>query len=295
MKNLNRIHLNGLRAIEAVARLGNLRKAADEMGVTPGAVSQQIQKAENQLARILFIRDPKGLSPTPQAADIIQHLAIGMAELSKAVSMAEHRADDILTVSVAPVFAGKWLVWRLKGFNQKFPNIRIRVDATHDMADPNTSDVDACIRVGKGQWPDVDAEKLIIHRVFPVCSPEIAAGISGIDDLSQTPVIRDKNAMFGWDIWLNAYGDAKINLATGPTFSDGSLCLDAAIAGQGVFLAWDTLANDALEAGQLVTPFKGRSPTGLAYWFIVGKNARKTKNILNFELWLKDALSNLIA
>ncbi len=295
MRNLNRIHLNGLRAIEAVARLGNLRKAADEMGVTPGAVSQQIQKAESQLGRILFIRNPKGLSPTPQAADIIQHLTTGMAELSKAVSMADHRTDDILTVSVAPVFAGKWLVWRLKDFNEKFPNIRIRVDATHDMANPNTSDVDVCIRVGKGQWPDVDAEKLIIHRVFPVCSPEIAAEISSIEDLSQTPIIQDRKAMFGWNIWLHSHGDTKINLASGPTFSDGSLCLDAAIAGQGVFLAWDTLAGDALDAGQLVTPFKGRSPTGLAYWFIVGKNAKKTKNILNFEHWLKDALSNLIA
>jgi LysR family glycine cleavage system transcriptional activator len=150
MRNLNRYHLNGLRAVEAVGRLGTLRAAAAELGVTVGAVSQQILKSEEQFGRSLFERLPKGLTPTPFGQEVLRHLTAGFAEISAGVALAERRRDDVLTVSVAPVFAGKWLVWRLQRFRDQHPDIHVRIDAEVALVDPDTSDVDVCVRVGRG-------------------------------------------------------------------------------------------------------------------------------------------------
>jgi DNA-binding transcriptional LysR family regulator len=290
MKNLNRINLGGLRAIEATGRLGSLRAAADELGVTPGAISQQIQKTEQQLGRALFERRPKGLTLTPQGEEVLRHLTGGISELSAAVALAEQSREDRLIVSVAPVFAGKWLVWRLKDFTRKHPGIRVSVDATIALVDPNVSDVDLCIRVGKGGWPGVKAEKLIDQRVFPVCSPALAEQIKTPDDLRHLPIIRDAGQPYSWNVWLAPNGSDERILGEGPTFSDGSLCLDAAIAGQGVFLAWETLAENALETGRLIAPLPGRFATGQSYWLIVGRHAGKSRSVRAFEIWLREQL-----
>lgn len=191
MKNLNLIHLSGLRAVEAVGRLGNLRKAADELGVTPGAVSQQVQKIESQLDRPLFERLPKGLRLTALGDRIQQHLTSGLTELSAGIALAHQSEEKTLTVSVAPVFAEKWLVWRLKRFNKQHSGIRIRVDATTELIDPDLSDVDICIRVGRNPKDVKSSTKLLDQRVFPVCSPALAKEIKSPADLAKLPIIRD--------------------------------------------------------------------------------------------------------
>lgn len=292
MQNLNRISLGGLRAIEAVGRLGNLGRAAEEIGVTPGAISQQILKTEQLLGLTMFDRRPRGLALTARGEEVLPHLSRGMAELSAAVTAAERRASDAIAVSVAPVFAAKWLVWRLSRFNEQHPDIRIRIDATSAMVDPNTDGVEACIRVGTGKWPDVKAVKLVDQRVFPVCSPALAARLVSPKDLARVPVIRDRHEMFGWRTWLEPNGLSEDVLGDGPVFSDASLCLDAAIAGQGVFLAWETLAFDALKAGRLVAPFPGRFRNGFSYWFVVGRHGATIPGVREFETWLRAEMNS---
>lgn len=295
MKALNLVHLNGLRAIEAVGRLGSLKAAAAELGVTLGAVSQQVQKAESQLGRELFVRTPRGLVPNPLGAEVIAHLTAGMRELTVAVTMASAPRHNVLNVSVAPVFAAKWLVWRLNTFNDLHPHIRIRVDATTTLVDPNTSDIDVCIRVFTGPPPGVKASKLIEQRVFPVCSPAVAGRIGATGDIRSIPIIRDVGGSFPWSLWLAPLGLTEADLTDGPSFSDGSLCLDAAIAGQGIFLAWETLASDALERGQVVAPLDGRLETGTSYWFIEKDNPARPREARAFEAWLRDELQTSFA
>ncbi|MEP4432634.1 MAG: LysR substrate-binding domain-containing protein, partial [Hyphomicrobiales bacterium] len=195
MKNLNRVHLSGLRAVEVVGRLGNLRAASAELGVTVGAVSQQILKTERQLNSVLFERHPKGLIVTKVGEQLCIHLTAGMAELSKGVKLVESEQSETLTVSVPPVFAGKWLVWRLSSFYEAYPDIRIRVDASQELIDPNISDVDVCIRVGWGDWKGVQVEKLLDQRIFPVCTPEIAKQVETPSDLARVPIISEPNSM----------------------------------------------------------------------------------------------------
>ncbi len=291
MRNLNRFHLNGLRALEAAGRLGNLRAAAEELGVTIGAVSQQILKAEEQFGRSLFERHPKGLKPTAFGQDVLRYLSSGFAEISAGLALAERRREGVLTVSVAPVFASKWLVWRLQHFREQHPDIRIRIDADVSLVDPGSSDVDVCIRVGRGGWSNVKAEKLIDQLVFPVCSPAMAEGLHDPRDLAAVPIIREPTPMFGWNAWLAPNGLEVSILGDGPVFSDASLCVDAAVAGQGVFLGWETLACDAIAMGRLAAPFPDRYGTGISYWFVTSRSAPSTRAVGAFRDWLKSELS----
>jgi len=290
MQSLNRVHLSGLRAVECVGRLGGLKAAADWLGVTPGAVSQQVQKVEQQLGRSLFLRQHNGMIPTPLGRDVLVHLTAGFSELARAVDRASAVTPNALVVSVAPVFASKWLVWRLKSFNDAHPDVRVRVDATTTIVDPNTSDVDLCIRVFKGRPAGRQVSKLLDQRIFPVCSPAVAEKINKPMDIRKIPVIRDSLSRFGWELWLEKLGLAESDLTDGPSFSDAALCLDAAIAGQGIFLAWETLANDAIARGQVVAPFEGRIATGTSYWLLEKDHSAKARGVAKFADWLRSEL-----
>ena len=291
MKNLMQVNLTALRAVEAVARLGSLRRAAEELGVTSGAISQQIIKAESQLGRTLFERDPKGMVVTQIGRDVAAHLSDGFSALSRGVALTQRNHDNAITISVAPVFAAKWLVRRLGRFSERHPDIRVRIDASGAYVRPEPGDVDACVRIGRGDWPGVKAEEILAQRVLPVCSPGLAENILDVADLAKVPIIREQaNGFFGWDVWLSPNGASEDMLGTGPVFSDASLCLDAAIAGQGVFLALETLAESGLSQGQLVATLPGRFPAGISYWFIEPENHRRTQQVKVFRDWLFEEL-----
>lgn len=287
MKNLNRVHLNGLRALETAGRLGSLQRAAHELGVSPGAVSQQIIKTERQLGALVFERTPRGLEPTRSGSALLARLSAAFRELDTAVALAAGQTEATLTISVAPVFASKWLVPRLARFRKLHPDIRVRIDASIELADPDRSDIDLGIRVGTGNWPKAKVEFLLTQEVFPVCAPDLAARLAEPADLAKLPIVRDANSNLSWDLWLKPLGLSEEMLAAGDSFTDASLCLDAAIAGQGVMLAWQTLAFDALAAGLLVAPFRERVNSGFGYFLITSATQREPKKVSQFRDWLK--------
>lgn len=295
MRNLNSVHLNGLRALEAVGRLGSLQLAADELGVSVGAVSQQVIKAEAQLDQLIFERTPKGMVVTEAGAPVLAALSEGLSRLSEAVSMAQKTDETTLTISVAPVFAARWLVYRIDRFAEQFPDINLRIDATTKLVNPAASDVDLGIRVGNGQWPGVRAELLLEQEVFPVCAPRIAEGLREPRDILELPAIIDGKAMFTWEVWMREAGLSGSTLTTRHVFNDASLCLDAAMAGQGVMLAWQTLAGYSLQAGQLVAPFGIRARTGFGHYFITAEGTREPKKVRAFKDWIRSEMRETLA
>ncbi|MDR7143007.1 LysR substrate-binding domain-containing protein [Rhizobium sp. BE258] len=295
MRNLNSVHLNGLRALEAVGRLGSLQSAADELGVSVGAVSQQVIKAEAQLDQLIFERTPKGMVVTEAGAPVLAALSEGLSRLSEAVSMAQKTDETTLTISVAPVFAARWLVYRIDRFAEQFPDINLRIDATTKLVNPAASDVDLGIRVGNGQWPGVRAELLLEQEVFPVCAPRIAEGLRDPRDILEVPAIIDGKAMFTWEVWMREAGLSGSTLTTRHVFNDASLCLDAAMAGQGVMLAWQTLAGYSLQAGQLVAPFGIRARTGFGHYFITAEGTREPKKVRAFKDWIRSEMRETLA
>lgn len=294
MRELNKIPLSGLRAVEAAGRLGTVVGAAEELGVTPGAVSQRIQKAERALGRQVFKRTSTGLILTPSGREILPLLTRGMTDLASAISMVDPSRDNCLTVSAAPIFASRWLVWRLRKFNELYPHIRIRIDPNAMLLNPDHDDVDACVRVGCGGWANVTSEVLLEQRVFPVCTADMATQIKSPEDFANVPIIRENESLHGWAEWLAPHGLSPEILDDGPTYADGSLCLDAAMTGQGVFMAWETLACDAVNAGRITAPFPERAETGAKYCFVTGREKSRKKIVGLFRSWLLSELSESI-
>ncbi|MDO1581404.1 LysR substrate-binding domain-containing protein [Rhizobium oryzicola] len=291
MKNLNLVHLNGLRALESVARLGSLQAAAGELGVSVGAVSQQVIKAEAQLGRPVFQRTSRGLVPVSDAAALFENLRKGFQSLSDAVAIARPLDDNQLTVSVAPVFAARFLVPRLDRFAAAHPEIRLRLDATSKLADLAAEGIDIGIRIGRGEWPGVEAELLLEQRVFPVGAPSLAQGLKDPADILKLPVLLDGQAMFSWDLWLDAAGLRGREVKAHHVFSEASLCLEAAIAGQGVMLAWHLLALTALKQRCVVAPFDIEAPTGMGHYLVTRGGTRRSPKISAFAAWLRHELA----
>ena len=294
MADLDRIPLSGLRAVEAVARLGSLSRAADELAVTPGAVSQRIQKTEQLIGRPLFRRLPGGMVPTDLGAAMLVPLARAMADLTQAVDIATTRRTDALIVSAAPVFASRWLVWRLGDFQRQRGDLRIRVEPSVRIVDPLRDDVDICLRVGDGNWPGLEVERLVDYHQFPVCSPALAAKIHRPADLARMPIIHEHPGLPGWARWLDGTGIGTDQLLPGPGYADAGLCIDAATAGQGVFLGWELIAHDALCRGTLVEPLAPhRIASGESLWFVTAPGAARRTPVRQFRGWLRAQLGPL--
>jgi DNA-binding transcriptional LysR family regulator len=288
MPSLNRVHLNGLRAVEAIARLGSLSAAAGELGVSPSAVSQQLGRTERQLGRGLFERTPSGLVQTEFGARFTRRLAEGFRALSEAVELAGEGTAETLVVSVAPAFASKWLMARLSRHFQRHPEVLLRIDASVRLVDPDRSDVDIAIRLGDGHWPGVRAELLLAQDIFPVCAPSIAANLHAIADLAQTCAIADERTMIRWEDWFAAAGVEPVAFLRGASFTDPMLCLDSTMAGHGVMLGWQLLCADALADGRLVAPFPVRAPSGLGYWMVTSAARAESRKVRDFKAWLRE-------
>ena len=174
MSNPFPVPLNALRAIEIVARAGALGPAAEELGVTPGAVSQHIRRAEERLGLLLFERTPQGLVATPELESVLPQLRSGFQALIAASAGLKTVDDSVLTLTTGNVFASRWLVWRIAKFSALHPEIELRLSVSGEMHDLSRGDTDCGIRFGDGNWPGVRAEKIGGATYQPVCAPPLA-------------------------------------------------------------------------------------------------------------------------
>jgi DNA-binding transcriptional LysR family regulator len=283
------IPLNALHAIEIVARTGALRPAADELGVTIGAVSQHIRRAEARLGVELFERTPQGLRPAPGLEEARPLLAGGFSSLADAMRALQRPGDSVLTLTLGSVFAARWLIRRLPHFTAAHPEIELRMVATGRLIDLARSDIDCAIRYGEGHWPDVHTEPLGCRDYSPVAAPELAARLRKVSDLGKLPVIEDQATMLSWPHWFAAAKAASVKLA-GPRYSDPALAYEAAIAGQGVLMAVDRMSESAVREGQLLRPFAVSAQSPYDYWFVTSTLRRVPRKVTLFRDWLMGEL-----
>ena len=280
------IHLNALRAIEIVARRGALAPAAEELNVTPGAVSQHIRRAEERLGIELFERTPQGLRSTAALKGVLPQLSGGFSTLADALASLMPRDEHILAITVGSVFASRWLIWRLGKFGALYPDIETRLVVTGRMVDLHMSTIDCGIRYGRGDWPGVKCELIGGERYRPVCAPEVAARLKTPADLAYVPVIRDTTTMLSWDAWLDAAGVPGLE-TSGPTLDDPSLAFDAAISGGGVLMAVDEMSADAVSDRRLVRPFDITAESSVGYWLVVADGRREPRKVKLFREWMR--------
>src|SRR5690554_320255 len=279
------IPLNALRAIEIVARRGALAPAAEELGVTIGAVSQHLRRAEERLGMDLFERTSAGLRPLPALRAAMPQLTAGFAALQDGLASLKGTDEGVLNLTVGSVFASRWLIWRINKFTARHRDVEVRLNVTGAMLDLSRPDIDCGIRYGDGKWPGVHAELVGGTTYQPVCAPPVAQQLRHPQDLAHVPVIEDRTTMLSWDAWRAGVGlDPQIQLS-GPVYSDASLAFDAAISEQGVLMAADMMSADAVSDGRLVRPFDHPVEGPLGYWLVTGKGRRDSHKLRVFREW----------
>ncbi len=281
------VPLNALRAIEIVARAGALGPAATELGVTPGAVSQHIRRAEERLGVTLFERTSHGLVATSELRDVLPQLQSGFQALIEASAGLKPVEDNVLNLTTGNVFASRWLVWRIAKFSALHPEIELRLNVNAQMLDLARSDVDCGIRFGSGVWPGARAEKIGGFSYQPVCSSVLAKKIKSPADLASVPVIRDETSMLDWQIWWRAAGFDTPPATSGPVYSDPALAFDAAVSDQGVLLAVDMMSADSVSDGRLVRPFDLPVDNGVGYWLVTPEGRSLPKKVRVLRDWLE--------
>jgi LysR family glycine cleavage system transcriptional activator len=280
--------LNAVKAFEAAARSKSFTRAAEELFVTPGAVSQQVKALETDLGLKLFNRERQRLVLTEAGReylavvrDALDQIALGTERLT------QRQRSGVLTVSVSPDFAAKWFVSRLGRFAESHPEIDLRVAASDQHVDFAREDVDLAVRHGDGRWPDLEVERLCAEQLFPVCSPKLARGrkrIMSASDLLKFPLLR-LGDWTNWGRWFEAAGVAT-EAMPGPVLNRASMLIDAAIDGQGIALARTTLAALDLIHGRLVRPVDLSLGMPNSYWIVSPKAIARTPKIAMFRRWL---------
>jgi LysR family glycine cleavage system transcriptional activator len=297
MPNSHLPPLSALRAFEAAARLRSFSKAADELHVTPAAISHQIHALEEDLGVRLFHRRSRAVELTPSARVLLPGLSEAFAGIQTSVRrLRAHNDTGTLTVTASPSLAAKWLVLRLHRFQTAYPDIDVRISASDDVVDMARGDFDLAIRYGTGRYAGLEVELLLGNEVFPACSPHLLAAGPPLrvpNDLRHHTLIHDQavdqNALAPtWAMWLKAAGVKDMPaVAPGLTFSGTHLALDAAIAGHGVVLAYSAIASDDLEAGRLVRPFALALPGLFAYYVVTAPGALERPKVRAFRDWLR--------
>jgi LysR family glycine cleavage system transcriptional activator len=294
--------LNSLRAFEAAARHLSFTKAAEELHVTPAAISHQIKALEEQLGVPLFRRLTRALRLTEAGQAALPPMRDGFDKLADAVDLLRaHEESGAITVSLDPSFAAKWLVPRLDRFRSAHPDVDVRLDATEKLVDFQRDNVDLAIRYGGGIYPGLDSKRLFSQEIFPVCSPKLLEGPAPLekpDELRRHTLLHldwdlEDVTAANWRMWLLAAGIHDIDFTRGPVFSMTSLALQAAIEGQGVALASSVLAGDDLAAGRLVMPFDLSvcDPLDFAYHIVVPKRTADLPKVTAFKTWLLDEVA----
>lgn len=288
--------LNSLRAFEAAARRGGFIGAAEELHVTPAAVSHQVKSLESYLDIQLFRRLPKGLELTAAGHELLPQLTRGFDHFARAVgSLTGGELRGRLIVSAAPSFATLWLVPRLDSFIRAFPEIQVRVLAAAVPPDLNRGEVDIRIPYGMGDYSGFKTQLLLSESIFPVCAPSLLnqTPLRRFSDLRNHTLLHDIDVGVGeptmtWKRWLRDAGISSTMPERGVEFGDSILLTEAAVRGQGVALGRMSLVRDHLATGRLLRPLKTSRPGDYAYYTVTSHAGAERPRVQAFIRWLKD-------
>jgi LysR family glycine cleavage system transcriptional activator len=289
-----RLPLNALKVFEACARHGSFLRAAEELAITPGAVSRHIKGLEAELEVRLFDRFNRAVRLTAAGEQLAAGVHQGLATLQGAVDAVRSRREGPLVVSVLHSLAARWLVPRLHLFHQRHPEVQVLIAASDQPADLARDGVDLALRLGKGPYPGLHVTPLMDSRHLVVCSPRLleeAGPFETPDDLAKVNLLHDVRLDYGepaWRDWLAAAGATKVDPTPGPQFSNTYLAIEAALAGRGVALAHLAMVIDDLAAGRLVRPLPFELRAVLRYWAISLPERADQPNIRKFRTWLQD-------
>ena len=293
---------------EAAARHLSFRQAAEELHVTPSAVSQQIKNLESYLGVMLFERLPGGLQLTQQGVSMIAGVREGLECFATGIEQARQIKSRTLTISAPPNFATRWLAHRVSAYSTGFPDVAIRIISDPDLidgpltltrlsqqsVDPRQGDDAISICFGVGNYPGYTVERLLTPQYVLACSPALLNSerpLRTLKDLRGQVFIHDEalpdeEKRPSWREWLQKAGVKGINPENGPRYSNSVLVHEAVLAGQGLALVVDKNAESDVRAGRLVIPFPITLPAAYSYYLVFHERDMEKPVIKDFRDWI---------
>lgn len=292
-----------LRTFEAAARHLNFTRAADELGLTPAAVSHQIKEIEDQLDLVLFTRTSRTIRLTEAGNVLLEASVDALDLLNRAVSRARKmtRGTALLKVTLDAQFATKWLMRRIDDFRRQKPGIELRFDITYDVRDFERDDVDIGIRFGTGKYPGIIAHRLFENIIIPVCSPALLASGPPLKEprdlfnhtLAHIEWSRQGVTWPNWSMWMQAAGVDDFDDSRTLVFGSSTDATQAALDGNAVALADFAMVANDLSQGRLVRPFELgiKVAPEFAYFLVYPEAAKDDARVIAFREWLLDEVA----
>ncbi len=290
--------MRALRTLMAAGRHLNFTRAADELGLTPAAVSFQIKEIEEQLGVKLFTRTSRTIRLTEPGVILCEAAADALDVMSRAISKAQKAARGTaqLKVTVDPQFATKWLMRRVEHFRKLHADIDLRFDISYEVRDFEVDDIDVAIRFGTGRYPGLSASRLFHNVIVPVCSPRLLASGKPLREprdllhhtLAHIEWSRQGVTWPNWRMWMAAAGINDFDDSNTIVFATSSNAVDAAMTGDAVALADFAMVANDLSEGRLVRPFELsiKVPSEFAYFLVYPEQTAQDPRITAFRDWI---------
>lgn len=288
--------VNAIRAFEAASRHLQFQQAAEELGVTPAALSYQIRQLEEFLGIKLFKRLNRAVELTKEGRMISPGIVDAFEKLEESFALIKPEAEDnTLVISTGPAFSAKWLAPRLYAYLEEHPEIDFRLSANLKLTDFDRDGVDAVIRFGAGHYKDLYVESLFQEISTPLISPaafEAAGGVADASLFERITLIHDESLKFleasQWENWLTTMGYTQVDPNRGAHFNHADHCIEAAVDGGGIVMARLGFAFREINAGRLIAPFKQAISAKGGFYFCCPPETLKKEKVLHFLAWLRD-------
>jgi LysR family glycine cleavage system transcriptional activator len=283
-----RLPLSSLRVFVAVAEQLSFTRAASALGITAGAVSMQIRSLEEYLRSTLFNRSGRVVQLTPEGARLLPRVRKGLEELERAIDEARtDRRTGPLMITTLASFLQQWLLPRMQTFHEKYPDIDLRIHTSGQIVDFARSDVQAAVRFGMGDWPQLHVEKVLDEWLVPVCCKALLAKHGQIrtrEDLRGIPLLHSLSEP--WNEWPDIRATTLDWGGRGSSFDDSVAVVRAAEAGQGYALVRWSLAYQSLQDGRLVPASPRIVKAPRSYYFVCPPSFVSLEKIAAFREWL---------
>lgn len=275
--------LNALKAFESAARHLSVKLAAEELCVTPGAVSQMLKTLEAHLGVKLFERVPRGIYLTDAGRDYLPSIRNAFRQIAEASRRVAASVDvGTLTVSVTPFFASAWLVPRMASFQGAHPEIDLQIVTSNTLVDFSRSGIDVAVRHGLGRYPGLRSDRVVTVEMVAVASPSLVARLgrpASPTELAGWPQVHDADRK-GWSLWFQANGITEVRTPRGPSFDDSGLLLKAVLTGQGAGLLPAAMVANEIESGELIQLLDTAHLEEFAYYLVcptTGRGFRRSR------------------
>jgi len=292
---LKDISLSAIRAFESAARNGSFRSAAEELRLSPSAISHAIANLEQSLGTTLFEREGRAIRLSADGEQLMRHVGIAFEELRRGVDAVTNRGPQLLRLHCAPSFAAQWLSPRLRRFLTAYPDISVKLAASTDYAVFTTDDFDADIVYGKPRADGRIVFPLGEEIVTPMCAPEMAHQLREAADLLGLVLIQSDRKLVRWPDWFGVNGmAAPASQGMGMRFDRSFLAINAAVDGLGVALESTLLAERELASGRLVAPLIERCENVryVGHHLIYPPAAQRRRTVQVFAEWLRAELGH---